>query len=108
MSGRDIDLSYDRLHGVEDEEKPEKSKLSPTNCPRCDAQNEPKASFCQNCGQALTREAFEKVEEEEEKTLSKFAELRDEDVMSMLETISKMHKLAKQDPEIREKLEKIE
>lgn len=80
LSGREIDLKYDQLHGIETEEEPEKSQLSPKECPRCGAKNEPNASFCQNCGQALTREAFERVEEEERKTESVLSEIvsRDE------------------------------
>lgn len=65
MSGRDIDGDYARLHGIEDEEEPEESQLAPEDCPRCGAKNDPNVSFCQNCGQALTREAFEEVEREE-------------------------------------------
>lgn len=108
MSGRDIDGDYARIHGIEDEEEPEESKLAPEDCPRCGASNDPKASFCQNCGQALTREAFEEVKEGEEKVVSKFAELQDSDVMRMLEKMSKMKKLAEEDPEIRRKLEEME
>lgn len=63
LSGRNIDSKYDQMHGIETEEEPEKSKLSPKECSRCKAKNDPKASFCQNCGQALTTEAYEKVEE---------------------------------------------
>lgn len=106
LSGRDIDLSYDRLHGIEDEEKPEKSELSPVDCPRCDAKNDPEASFCQNCGQALTREAFEEIEEKEEEIADKFA--KDEEWIERLEKINKLYKLVKKDPELRDKLEEIE
>lgn len=79
MSGRDIDGAYARLHGIEDEEEPEESRLTPEDCPRCGAKNDPKASFCQNCGQALTREAFEGVEEQEGKASRVLSEVITED-----------------------------
>lgn len=57
MSGRDIDADYARLHGIEDEEEPEESRLAPEDCPRCGEKVAPNADFCHNCGQALNREA---------------------------------------------------
>lgn len=75
MSGREIDADYARLHGIEDEEEPEESQLAPEECPRCGAKNNPEASFCQNCGQTLTREAFEGVEKHEEKSSGILSEM---------------------------------
>lgn len=66
MSGRDIDGDYARLHGRESKKEKEKSELAPVDCPRCGEKNEPKASFCQNCGQSLEMDAQEKIEEGEE------------------------------------------
>lgn len=66
MSGRDIDLDYARLHGIEDEE-PDHSKLSPESCPRCDEQVPPKAKFCYRCGQALSIDAVKKIEDSTDK-----------------------------------------
>lgn len=65
MSGRDIDADYARLHGIEEDRNPEESQLVPTECPRCGAKNSPVAKFCQNCGQALSTEAYEEIEEGE-------------------------------------------
>lgn len=65
MSGRDIDGDYVRMHGIEDEEEKEKSKLAPESCPRCGGKVDPNASFCQNCGQALTTDAAESAEQRE-------------------------------------------
>lgn len=65
LSGRDIDATYSRLHGIEDDSKPEKSIMIPINCPRCETKNDPKAWCCQRCGQALSKKAFEEVEKKE-------------------------------------------
>ncbi|KXB03092.1 hypothetical protein AKJ45_02560 [candidate division MSBL1 archaeon SCGC-AAA261F19] len=85
LSGRDIDADYARLHGIEDGERPEKTKLAPVNCPRCGGMNDPKAKFCNRCGQALTREAFEGVESSR-KMVSKALEnlLRDPNFKNIL------------------------
>ncbi|KXB01339.1 hypothetical protein AKJ41_01895 [candidate division MSBL1 archaeon SCGC-AAA259O05] len=65
MSGRDLDSDIARMHGIEDESESEKAELSPVECPRCKEKNGPDASFCQRCGQALSHEAFQKLEREE-------------------------------------------
>lgn len=43
LSGRDIDSDYAAIHGIEDEEEPEKSILTPEACPRCGEKNDPAA-----------------------------------------------------------------
>lgn len=63
LSGRDIDLAYDRMHGYQEEEEDGKPELSPSECPRCDSMNDPGAKFCQKCGLALDEEAAMKVDE---------------------------------------------
>ena len=108
LSGRDIDAAYARIHGIKDEKVPEKSKLTPIDCPRCGEKNAPDARFCHRCGQALTLEAAIEVEDAERKVFEKFVMLKDEDVMKMLEGIMKLYKLAKEDPDVARKLKFLE
>jgi len=63
MSGRDLDDDYDKLHGMEPEEEPDKSKLVGDSCPRCNEQLEKDAEFCYKCGQRLTEAPPEQWEE---------------------------------------------
>jgi len=75
LSGSSVDSKYARLHGIEDEEKPEESQLSPIECPRCDEKNDPEAKFCYKCGQAL-KEFGPEVEKETTKlTVDKAKEI---------------------------------
>ncbi|ADC64369.1 integrase family protein [Ferroglobus placidus DSM 10642] len=107
LSGRDIDAAYARIHGIKDERVPEKSKLTPINCPRCDEKNAPDARFCHRCGQALTLEAALEVEEAESIVLEAFATLKDEDVLKMLEFITKLYRVAKTDPDVARRLKEL-
>ncbi|MFW6172371.1 MAG: tyrosine-type recombinase/integrase [Elusimicrobiota bacterium] len=75
MSGRDIDASYERLHGIKDEKKPDKSEMAPVECPRCQESNDPDAKFCQRCGQVLDLEVVTEMEEDKEEATEKFFEL---------------------------------
>lgn len=100
LSGRDIDVAYARIHGIKDEKVPDKSKLTPIDCPRCGEKNAPDARFCHRCGQALTLEAAMEVEEAESKVLEAFASLKDGDVLKMLEFLTRLYRIAKQDPDV--------
>lgn len=63
LAGRDIDNAYQQIHGLK-EEKEEVPEMLPQECPRCELEDiEATAKFCPRCGQALTREAFQQVEE---------------------------------------------
>ena len=53
MSGRDIDSTYYKMHGIEEKEGEKKSILTPKECPRCGADVSPTSSYCDNCAQAL-------------------------------------------------------
>ena len=53
LSGRDLDAPYDKMHGKEVEEEPEKSKLLPDRCPRCEKEIGPETKYCPRCGQLL-------------------------------------------------------
>jgi site-specific recombinase XerD len=61
LSGRDLDDSYDQLHGLyepdEDEQQPDV-----VECPRCSELNQPEATFCMQCGFGLDQETAEQFE----------------------------------------------
>jgi len=75
MSGRDIDSDYARIHGIEDEENPEESKLAPKECPRCNKQVPPNADYCYQCGKVLNIEEAKKIERQEESVTENFTQL---------------------------------
>ncbi|PTD94648.1 integrase [archaeon SCG-AAA382B04] len=108
LSGKDLDNSYLKIHGKEIDKEEETSKLAPDNCPRCNNEVPPNANLCHICGQALSKEAFDEIEEASGEVITKFASLEDEDVEEMLKFTSKMYELAKKDPEILEKLRENE
>ncbi|MFQ6052278.1 MAG: hypothetical protein ACE5K4_11395 [Candidatus Hydrothermarchaeota archaeon] len=54
MSGRDVDNTLLKLHGLKKEEPSEKEKLlKPKECPRCKNFNSPTGKFCTRCGIAM-------------------------------------------------------
>lgn len=65
LSGRDIDLAYDRMHGLAEEDE-ERSKLSPAQCPRCRELVGARAKFCGRCGLPLDAEVAQRLQEDEE------------------------------------------
>lgn len=64
LSGRDIDATYDRMHGLLEEEKGA-PKLSPRRCPRCGEMSRADAKFCSRCGLPLDYEAALEVQRSE-------------------------------------------
>jgi len=67
LSGRDLDNTFDQMHGSVDGEEEEKEEKV-DECPRCSELYKPgEDQFCSNCGQAFDLEAAEKVEKVEEK-----------------------------------------
>jgi len=96
LSGRDIDNDYARLHGIEEEEDRKISKLIPKECPRCTKDDIPQeAKFCPQCGQALSVEASQQVEESTTKISKGFTELTEEESelsKAMIEEIEKLKK----------------
>jgi len=100
MSGRDVDSTYARMHGIEEKEE-EDSKLSPQNCPRCDETVSPEAKFCYRCGQALSVDSFDKVETSEEGLDSIYSDMEDKVYKNIVITLTE----DKEDEEIREELE---
>ena len=86
LSGRDIDNTYDALHGLyEPDEDEEEANI--VECPRCEELNEPSAAFCMRCGQALDINAAEEVEMAEDATTES---AEDEDLQLALQVIKAM------------------
>lgn len=100
LSGRDIDRAYAILHGFEGEEE-KRSKFVPKKCPRCELEKvAPDSKFCPRCGAPLDPRVVKEVEDAESKILEVFASLKDEDVLKMLEFVTKLYKIAKEDPDV--------
>ncbi len=101
LSGRDIDSDYARLHGIEEEENQKISKRIPDDCPRCGEKVPKEDNFCSRCGQALSQESFEKLEESEELIESKNKETKEKITEKFLEAIEDEH------PELLEKYKEL-
>lgn len=56
--------------------------------------------FCPRCGAPLDPRVVKEVEDAESKVLEVFASLKDEDVLKMLESVTKLYKIAKEDPDV--------
>jgi site-specific recombinase XerD len=92
LSGRDLDNSYDKMHGLwepdEDEQEPDV-----TECPRCQELNEPDAKFCMRCGFALDQETAGELEERVETEVKKSyrdADPDDEETFEKLEVLEEI------------------
>ncbi|MDI3497930.1 site-specific integrase [Archaeoglobus sp.] len=100
LSGRDIDIAYATLHGLDSKEE-RMPKLVPKKCPRCELGKIPAESkFCPRCGAPLDPRVVKEVEEAESKVFEAFASVKDEDVLKMLEFVSKLYRIAKSDAEV--------
>jgi len=108
MSGRDLDIDYARLHGIEDEE-PDYSKLSPKSCPRCNEQVPPEAKFCYRCGQALSIETVKQIESDQDEFRKEFADLtsKEPELMEDMKEILDMMELIKKDENLMKQLKKL-
>ncbi len=110
LSGRDIDSSYARLHGIEEEEDQEVSKMAPEDCPRCEAKVSPNSDFCHRCGQALSVEAMKEVEEDQEDFRKVFAQIGQmkpellDDMQEFLDII----KIMRENKDVLEKFKRLE
>ena len=100
LSGRDIDSDYARLHGIEDEENTKEAKLIPDNCPRCDETVPREAGFCHRCGQALSVDSFDKVENSEEEVDSIYSDIEERVYQRILKSLGE----DEEDEEIKKKL----
>ncbi len=109
MSGRDIDSSYARLHGIEDPENPEESKLAPKECPRCESTVPPDGEFCYKCGMALSFEAAQQMEDDEQDIGQKFTEEAQEDpeMLKDMQDFMEMIKVIRSDGELMDDLHKL-
>ncbi|RLI76816.1 integrase [Archaeoglobales archaeon] len=108
LSGRDIDRAYAVLCGVEGEET-RSPEFVPKECPRCGLKKlPPDSKFCTRCGAPIDPRTLMEIEEAERRIFEKFVMLRDEDVMKVLEVITKLYKFAKEDPDVAKKLEFLE
>ena len=108
LSGRDIDRAYAILHGFEDvvEQRP---KFLPKRCPRCElAKIPPDSKFCPRCGSPLDMKTVVEMDEIEERFIDAFASLKDEKVLEVLELVTKLYRIAKEDPEVARRLEGLE
>jgi len=54
LSGKDVDKSVLRANGIEIEDDTKQAATKPIQCPRCAKINTANATFCFNCGAALT------------------------------------------------------
>ncbi len=102
LSGREIDSSYARMHGIEEEEEQQVSEMAPEDCPRCEAKVPPESDFCHRCGQALSIEAMEEVEEDQEDFRQEFTDLAKDDpeLLDDMQEFLDMMKLMKENKEM--------
>jgi len=93
--GEDTDREFARLHGVDvSDEEPE--RIAPIECHTCGRENARDASFCMQCGQALTPEAAADLDRADEELQESLAELPPEKARRLLEIAEILD-----DPEVR-------
>lgn len=104
LSGRDLDNDYLAMHGIEPEDEQQgDDKPEVIECPRCSELNQPKATFCMQCGFGLDQDAAEDFEAEAEDDVKQ--DYRDiEPGDSMAEKLETLDELMN-DPEIKSFLE---
>ncbi|OKY78283.1 MAG: XerD/XerC family integrase [Candidatus Methanohalarchaeum thermophilum] len=93
LSGRDIDQSYAQIHGIQEDKEKQKSELSPITCPKCQNKNPADANLCSYCGQALSHEAYEKLEKA--KTEQKEVEINKSELIQLIEEYEENGKISK-------------
>jgi len=109
LSGREIDAEYGRIHGITDKEEPTISRLTPTNCPRCDKSIPPDAQFCYMCGMALTVEAVRDIEEKERELAVDFSSAAKEDpkLLDDMQKFAGMLRLIEENPDLLDTVKKL-
>lgn len=65
LSGQQVDAAILKMHGLVKEEENEQL-LTPIKCPRCKQLNGPTAKYCSTCRMALTTEAAQEVDDDEQ------------------------------------------
>ncbi|MFO7991704.1 MAG: tyrosine-type recombinase/integrase [Thermoplasmata archaeon] len=108
LSGREIDLKYKKLYGIEEEEE-EESAFTLRKCPRCGESVPPEADYCYRCGLALSVEAVAKLEEEEEQLAEDFPKLADQDpsLLHEMGDLVEAMKFFKENRDLMKDMEKI-
>ncbi|MBU0591932.1 MAG: tyrosine-type recombinase/integrase [Candidatus Micrarchaeota archaeon] len=66
LSGRDVDNTLLKLHGLAKPEEEQEDKMKVRSCARCKEHNSPIAQFCIKCGLPLDQELLLRVEKERE------------------------------------------
>lgn len=109
LSGRDMDGSYAKIHGIKDEETDEESTLAPKDCPRCGNSVPPDAKFCYKCGMALSLEAAREIEEDEQESAEKYSEVvkKDPDALEDMQDFMEMLRLIRSDDELMDDLNNL-
>jgi len=107
LSGKDLDMDYARLYGIEDEEEERISTMAPKTCPRCGSSVEHDAHFCYKCGMALDMETAMEIEDMEDETVRAFVEMEDPEVKKAFEMVAKMYALIQKDSDVAKKLEEM-
>ena len=85
LSGRDVDKTLLKMHGMEVEEKQQEAKLKVRFCARCKERNSPVSRFCSRCGSPLDMQTALQVQEERTKADELMTKLlSDPDVQSVI------------------------
>lgn len=72
LSGRDVDDTLLRLHGLLEETEKEDG-FKGIKCPRCKQVNLPKSAFCSNCGMALDIKTVMEIGETDKKIINELS-----------------------------------
>ncbi|OAQ51402.1 hypothetical protein HTG_17065 [Natrinema mahii] len=93
------DREIARAHGV-DVEEDESDPISPQTCPRCQRKTPRNESLCVWCGQAMEHGAVEEIEERQEETRTELLKIArdDPELLDDLERVEKFIELADENP----------
>jgi site-specific recombinase XerD len=78
LSGRDVDDTLLKVHGLKSGEEEEKEKFKARKCDRCEYINEPMARFCVRCGQVLDVKTAIELEERAKEAEERVYEILEE------------------------------
>lgn len=96
--GESTDREIARAHGV-DVESDEADPITPLTCPRCQRETPREKDLCVWCGQALSHEAVEAVEDQRERSISDAAEVDEE-----ADAVVKLDRFLEENPDVRAEL----
>ena len=97
LSGRDMDSSYAKIHGIEEDVEPEISRLSPEKCPRCRVSVAPGTIYCYQCGMALSVDEALAIMKDEQELIHMTGELDDK---AILKAVVAVYKQMKENPSL--------